>query len=548
MAKLPGSADVPSVTSRRDPGLNVPSGAFSSPLADSADVFSAGIDRLLVARQKQEGRESVVDRAALEQLYNLEGTKEFERIKVEGDLSSQATLQDLGKYLSSKRIEVLNSHKGNEESLTRLSSRLIDIESDIIGKAAALSTRLGREKVTTLWNDRLDPLAQSASLDPTHENVSKLLMNVDGYLDEFKDAFDPTEEGSLRAGAKEHIALSALDSLINSGRIEVASSLLEDGGLYTELAPETQRDVRRRIQKARFAKDSFDSEINALEARLGRRLTEQELLTKVGISPAAQKQTEKEKRIERLIGRGYSQELADDIASGNVEIRGPDSQGNYIRINTASGEVLPIEDKDQQVISEEVGNNQANASPENSSGKPKGPSLEESVTKATGPIAAIQTGLSNFIGPFVEGALFEETTTAKQTVRSFNQFIKQGFVNNPRFPVAEQQLVAKFLPDPDTFFEDPDRSRSDYINLKNTLEELVDAKKGARSRKSITTKRKDELSDQISRIEEILALMTTEDADKLPDGVPENSTLVGKSKDGNPVYKTSDGKLLEVLP
>ena len=223
---------------------------------------------------------------------------------------------------------------------------------------------------------------------------------------------------------------------------------------------------------------------------------------------------QKGKRSKELQARGISKELADDISAGDVRVFGPDQFGKFSIINEATGVRSPVVDEDNvsisNILDEEL----------------QGRSLEEDVAKGTGPFAKIQAGISNVFGPFIEGAVFEDTTRARQNILSFRQFAKIGIVNNPRFPVAEQEQINRLLPNPDDFFIDPDTARSNLKELKSFLFKQKNAKE-SQIKGDITSKRKSELSDQISRLNELLSLVTTEkdnaissqeDVDKLPSG------------------------------
>ena len=69
----------------------------------------------------------------------------------------------------------------------------------------------------------------------------------------------------------------------------------------------------------------------------------------------------------------------------------------------------------------------------------------------------------------VDIELAPETQEARQALRLFNQEVKQSIVNNPRFPVAEQQLVERLLPTPEKL-KNPQTAVRDYVQLMRFLE------------------------------------------------------------------------------
>lgn len=576
MPRLPSSSDVNVVPIQRDPGvsvpgtsvpsvsvphtnvpeLRVPQGAFSSAFGDAATAGSEVLVALANVAEKQQNRRETVDRSDKINAYGRQVNEELMRLNVESDLSHEETLDGYGQFLSTKRQEMVNEHKGTEDSKALLSIRLQEIENDAVGKAAGISTRLGREKVLNTYNDRLNPLLSSVARDPSQKNIDRAFMDLETNIGDLSGAFDPGEEENLlRRTGQEQIALSAVNSLITRGRVEEADSLMQ-GGLIGVLSPELQGNVVDRIETIRFKRDEFQrksseaevflgrplneneklgmlgiktndkndfsSKKRQAEESLGRPLNEEETLRLYGIEAKEGKLSERQQEILNLVDRGISPNLANDIASGNVKVSGPDQFGNFYRTNIATNEKELIPDKEAKVLVQiveenveaEIGNKQQ--------------SIKQATEKGTGPFAQVQAGISNVIGPFVEGALFEDTTESRQQLNIFKQTAKTALVNNPKFPVSEQELVANLLPDPDKFFKDPDTARSDLKKLEESLQGLKSAKEKQLSKTTLTTERRGELTDQISRIDEIMSLMkggeeaptvsTQEEFDALPSG------------------------------
>jgi hypothetical protein len=87
----------------------------------------------------------------------------------------------------------------------------------------------------------------------------------------------------------------------------------------------------------------------------------------------------------------------------------------------------------------------------------------------TGALAGILQGLDATLGQVTPGQIAPDTQEAKQKLREFVQIAKTAIVNNPKFPVAEQQVVAKMLPDPDAFFKNPETAVQNLKSLRNLL-------------------------------------------------------------------------------
>jgi len=254
-------------------------------------------------------------------------------------------------------------------------------------------------------------------------------------------------------------------------------------------APTPQMEATRERQK--------------LTALLGREPTQAEMAKHAGV--ALPEDGVREKRIEELQGRGFSRDSASDIAAGDIKVIGPDQFGNIFTVNRVTNERRRVVGKQAEYL----------VSPEfQQQGQAQGPvpiaSLSGAVGKGTGPLAYTQEAISNVFGPFVSGAMFPETTRSRERVRVFSQLAKSALVNNPKFPVAEQKIVQQLLPDVGKFFQDPDAAREKLKELKSVLEGFKGIKQSQASSDKLTQKRRGELSDQISRIDEVLAFIGDE--------------------------------------
>lgn len=83
--------------------------------------------------------------------------------------------------------------------------------------------------------------------------------------------------------------------------------------------------------------------------------------------------------------------------------------------------------------------------------------IANAANTAVGPIAAIKNLTANLATAATLGQAeaFPEVATARQQVRAYNKFLRSSFIENPRFPVAEQEMVARFQMDEDGFFNNP---------------------------------------------------------------------------------------------
>lgn len=529
MPKLPSSADVQRVPPRiaTDPGVTVPAGATETTLGIAAQELAPAAQALAEVAVRRQNRRDTVDRAGRINTYNREADDLLRNMSVEEDLSDERVLSNYAAKLTELRTNLLNEHQGSEDSRASLGVRLNDIEAAHFGRAAALSTKLGREKVLTTFDDGLVPLINRAGQDPTRETIDQLFIGLEGQLDDLRGALDPAEEERLREAGREQIALASLQSLMVRGHFETAEAMLDQGGLVNALTPRSMQDVRQKLQTARTTREGLIAKIEEAQAASmkfrGRGLSEEEINDLMGFDT-----TDRQREIQNLKDRGISDPLAEDIGNGNVRVVGPNNLGEFFAVNIVTNTSTPIVGDDADRIREMVGisgaqTGQQPAQPGQQPGQPQQPgqaqqpgqppaqttaptAIEQAVERGTGPFAKMRAGMSNVFGPFIEGAIFEDTTDARQQIRIFSQTAKTRLIQNPRFPVAEQNIVKPLLPDADQFFKDPDTARRDLQKLKEHLIDSRNAKEGELDSK-ITMKRRGELFDQISAINEVLSLM-----------------------------------------
>lgn len=278
MPRLPSARDVPNVSPRitSDPGVSAPAQPVDSPMGGAADVLTQ-------VALKQQNRRDTVDRSSRINQYAREADLELRRLNTEADLSDENVLSGYGSFLAERRQKLIEEHGGSKDSIANLTMRLQDVEAAAIGSASGISTKIGREKVVKTFGDSLAPLVQRANQDPSLNNVNQLFTGLETQISDLRGALDPTEEEKLRQTGRQQIAMSAVETLIARGRVDTAESLLRDGNLAQHLTPEVQRDVARRVETIRFARDETTRKIAQAEAVLGRTLKDTERLAIIGL-------------------------------------------------------------------------------------------------------------------------------------------------------------------------------------------------------------------------------------------------------------------------
>jgi len=208
-------------------------------------------------------------------------------------------------------------------------------------------------------------------------------------------------------------------------------------------------------------------------------------------------QSVRDQKISELIARNIDPNTAADIADGRVKVTSPDSFGNIYTVNTVTNE--------KKLVSGSGGQTPQQQEPIQP--VQKGESIAKAAMEGTGPISSAQQGISNLFGFMWEGQMFPENARARQRLNLFNKAAQESLIQNPRFPVAEQQFVKSLLPSTEQIFKDPDDSVSNLAELRNHLEAKIDANTRSISGSEITEKRRGDLSNQNDAMKRVLSLM-----------------------------------------
>ena len=209
---------------------------------------------------------------------------------------------------------------------------------------------------------------------------------------------------------------------------------------------------------------------------------------------------QRSQKIKELTGRGIPLNKAQDIADGRYRLSSPDEFGNVMLINIA-------DPTDMTVLRPTAnGDFDTSASGKVNVGNPaaiEGKILDGGV----GPWSNLKAMFNEGVGGLLGVEFFPESAENRRYLRTFAQFAKASLVNNPKFPVAEQQIVAKLLPDPDTFFKNPQSDAKGMVQLRDTLRRLRNENTKSIRSGGITQKEAGVLANKNAEINRILAMM-----------------------------------------
>ena len=276
-------------------------------------------------------------------------------------------------------------------------------------------------------------------------------------------------------------------------------------------APDPEREAKKqaaRMGAMRAALEVLevgDPKRDAIEAKLAQHLGGGQAIANAvtAIRPrATQSQTAAQRLREQKIQdqmqlNKLTRAQATDVVDKNVRITDSDPFGNRYQVNIATGERELIAGPGTQGPRPSAVAAQPAERPE------AGMSPIEAAAEGTGPVAATLQGVSNLFGFMFQGQIAPRTTEARQTLGLFNKTMQRTLINNPRFPVAEQEFVRGLMPDPASFFKDPDDAVANVRKLESHVNQQIDIKTQELQAPGLTSARKVELSDQISALREI---------------------------------------------
>lgn len=126
----------------------------------------------------------------------------------------------------------------------------------------------------------------------------------------------------------------------------------------------------------------------------------------------------------------------------------------------------------------------------------------------TGPGANVRSLINRTIGFLAPGSMVaEKTAESRQKLRQFNQQIKNAFLVSSRGAVFDQQNIEKFLPNPDTFWQDPDLAVEQLKSLRQMAELQIANKERQLASGDITAKQQRKFKNEIATMKKNLALM-----------------------------------------
>jgi len=508
MAKLPSVDDIRQPAPQTAGAIATvprglgPTGAEGRALAQAGDdLFKAGI--------RIRDRDDSVDRANKELKLVDDSVKALEAFRTGADspdISNNQILEQYNQGVMTLNESLLAAHietGASQASIARLRTTLAKSESTLIGKATFLSQKIALANLDTAFERKVSPLIEEVSKTPTIEVVDSALAEVAELVEDLIASTDPIEAQERLAEQQELIVETAFKTYIGRGHAESAEAILDQ--FSSSISNEKQAELRGKIATSRNTKSALRDKIAVLE-EAGITVTNEMLKRMTGAVPS---ETDKDEFRTNLVGRGFSEDFAFDVSNALVRIV-QDQFGDYFQVNDVTGKITPVSDADKKIIDKER-KKQTGEPAEQEEEKQEFPKprtkIQEAAEIGIGIFSGLRAGISNTIGQLRAGTEFEDTTSARQDLRTFNQMVKAAFILNKRFPLGEQKTITGFLPDPARLAKDPATAAADIERMEVFIIERQAAAQKEFDTGKITKKRKGQLADDISLRNEILSMI-----------------------------------------
>lgn len=291
MVKIPGAESVQRVGVQRDPGVRA--GGPSPGEIQAQGVLDFG-DAAYRAGVRIQNRNDAIALSNAVSTANQQWADQLRLMEEENKLTDPQAVEQFGTQLKEQQAELLNSAGvvlGDNRS--RLTTRLESLRGEYASRAAGMAVQAQRKKLN-------DEMAQTvsrtaASVYDAPETTEDAIASLEASIDDVAGALTPAQERAARVAGRSQIHMNAIQGLIDRGALEEAENRLTDPGVSEFLGPDDTRRLRSRITVQRVEEERADTaimrEMAQMERILGRPLTQEEKVRKLGLAPPAGQQS-----------------------------------------------------------------------------------------------------------------------------------------------------------------------------------------------------------------------------------------------------------------
>ena len=257
-------------------------------------VYAIG-DEMAKAHARVQSRADTIERTRAVGAYKELATGELLKRSTEDDFSKPSAMVDYGKFLSTRRDELLKSHPGTPDSRMLLFQQLERERYGMSAQAANISTQSQIKLLESTLDNKLNVTANRAYEAP--DSLPERFLDLDRDLADMAPALTPDQEIKFRNTGRAQIAKMAIESFVDRGAFDEAERILGTPGVVDVLGEESQRSVRKHIAEQKYAirrermkiLGEASAKREGLRIILGREPTDQELALSAGVLPKTDK-------------------------------------------------------------------------------------------------------------------------------------------------------------------------------------------------------------------------------------------------------------------
>lgn len=217
------------------------------------------------------------------------------------------------------------------------------------------------------------------------------------------------------------------------------------------------------------------------------------------VSEAPRFKEEGESSIEEKINilKSVNQDTPDSIiagvATGSIDIETDPITGQMFLVNKVTGRKQFLKEAEEKVAQDQT-------KPE------KHKKTIDELVPGIGPGSAMKDFINKVIGPIVPGVPFKNTERAKNNLRIMNRTLTPFLRVSKMGAKFDVEDLKKVLPNPDAIFIDPDTLELQINNLKDSINNTIDAK-SALIRPDMPKKQRSDLMSDINSLQTALQLL-----------------------------------------
>jgi len=249
------AGDIPQTPIARDPGLQIPQGAFGGGIGEAMESFGGELSNFAQAVERagarQQNQFDATRTKEAELAFDSQGMQELQRRQLEDDPARPGFMTDYESWLGQTAATL---HGGLDERVSqpareRLHLRLQGQTNAFARQAGFMSLKAGQDRALAAIGAETDQLAAQARRDPSLLDI--FLAQGNDSLNSFADAMTPQAETQARTQRRASVILAGIGGLVKQDRYDEAQSQLASGKYDADLDATALARANAEIQSGR---------------------------------------------------------------------------------------------------------------------------------------------------------------------------------------------------------------------------------------------------------------------------------------------------------